>query len=138
MNRRGIFTLGIWVLGSALGLGKRIAIGQQLPPTENKDVSVGKTASVDLGPEIAGMQGRQLRVRVVNVAPGGHIREHSHKDWPESVYVLQGGVTEHRGGKANDYRAGETFWGDQNTTHWLENKGTAPAMLMVADIFKLP
>lgn len=138
MNRRGIFTLGISVLGLALGLGKRIAIGQQSPPTENKHVSVGKTASIDLGPEIAGMQGRLLRVRVVSIDPGGHIREHSHQDWPEVVYVLQGTVTEHRGDRANDYRVGEAFTADKNTTHWLENKGAAPALLIVADVFKQP
>jgi hypothetical protein len=32
--------------------------------------------------------------------------------------------------------AGEAFWGDKDTTHWLENKGTEPALLIVADIFK--
>jgi quercetin dioxygenase-like cupin family protein len=138
MNRREIVTLGIRVLGVALGLGFSKAFGQQSPPTENKGVSVGKTAGLDLGPEIEGMQGRQLRVRVVTVEPGGHIREHSHKDWPEVVYMLQGGVTEHRGGQANDYRAGEAFSGDKNTTHWIENKGTAPAVLIVADVFKQP
>jgi quercetin dioxygenase-like cupin family protein len=137
MSPRQIFTLGM-ALGLASGLGLEIAIGQQSPPTENKGVSVGKTAAVDLGPEIAGMQGRQLRVRVVSVDPGGYIREHSHKDWPEVVYVLQGTVTEHRGDKANDYRVGEMFWSDKNTTHWLENKGAAPALLIVADVFKQP
>ena len=125
MSRRRIFTLGM-AFGLALGLGSEIAIGQQSPPTENKGVSVGKTAAVELGPEIAGMQGRQLRVRVVSVDPGGHIREHSHKDWPEVVYVLQGTVAEHRGDRANDYRVGETFSGTRTRHTGLRTKEPPP------------
>jgi len=113
-------------------------MGQQSPPTDNKGVSVGKTTAVDLGPEIPGMQGRQLRLRVITVDPGGHIRSHSHNDWSEIVYVVQGAVTEYRGGPASEYRAGDTLWGNTDTTHWIENKGTAPAVIIVEDIFKQP
>jgi quercetin dioxygenase-like cupin family protein len=42
------------------------------------------------------------------------------------------------GSQANEYRAGDTFSENKDTTHWLENKGTAPAMLIVTDIFKQP
>jgi uncharacterized RmlC-like cupin family protein len=90
MNHRRTFALGTCGLGLVLGLGLGIAIGQQSTPTENKGVSVGKTTAVDLGPEIAGMQGRQLRMRLITVDPGGHIRQHSHNDWPGVIYVLQG------------------------------------------------
>jgi quercetin dioxygenase-like cupin family protein len=76
------------------------------------------------------MQGRQLRLRVVTVDPGGH------DNWPEIVYVLQGAVAEHRGGQANEYRAGDTFSGNKDTTHWIENKGTAPAVMIVEDVSK--
>jgi hypothetical protein len=113
MSRTRIFTLGISVLTLALGLGWRLALGQPSPPTENKGVSVDKTESVDLGPEIAGMQGRLLRVRVVTVQAGGQIRQHSHADWPEVVYVTQGVVTEHRGARrrtiARGRRSGATM-----------------------------
>jgi quercetin dioxygenase-like cupin family protein len=128
MSARHMFTLGM-ALGLALGSGG-IAIGQQSPPAENKGVSIGKTTAVDLGPEIPGMQGRQLRLRVVTVDPGGH------DNWPEIVYVLQGAVAEHRGGQANEYRAGDTFSGNKDTTHWIENKGTAPAVMIVEDVSK--
>jgi hypothetical protein len=43
MSPRQILTLGT-ALGLASGLGLGIALGQQSPPTENKGVSVGKTA----------------------------------------------------------------------------------------------
>src|SRR5262249_46040369 len=138
MSRGCIFAVGVVVLGLVCGLRFGTAIGQQSPPAGNKGVSVGKTTAVELGPEIEGMQGRQLRLRVITVEPGGYVRNHSHKDWPEVVYVSQGAVTEYRGGQSSDYRAGDTFWGDKDTTHWLENKGTAPAVIIVADVFKQP
>jgi hypothetical protein len=67
MTRTRILTMGVWVLGLACGLGLGTAIGQPSPPTENRGVTVGKTAAMDLGPELQGMQSRQLRVRVITV-----------------------------------------------------------------------
>jgi quercetin dioxygenase-like cupin family protein len=128
--------LGTWSLGLVLGVGLGTATGQQSTPTENKGVSVGKTTVVDLGPEIAGMQGRQLRMRVITVDPGGHIRQHNHNDWPGVVYVLQGVATEYRGGGANEYRTGDMFTENKDTTHWFE--GTTPFILLVVDVFKQP
>jgi hypothetical protein len=45
-------------------------------------------ATLDLGPEIAGMAGRQLRMRIVTIEPGrvfGPI--HDHRDRPSMVYI---------------------------------------------------
>jgi len=78
--------------GLIAGLGP--VIGQQAPPTENKGVKVGTTAAIDLGPEIDGMQGRQLRMRIVTVEPDGVVGLHSHKDRPDAVYILQGTLIE--------------------------------------------
>ncbi len=130
MTRTRMFTISVGILGLACGLGLGTAIGQQSPPTEIKGVSVGKTAAMDLGSELQGMQGRQLRVRVITVEPGGQIRNHSHQDWPEVVYVSQGAVTEYRGSQSSDYRTGDTFQAGKDTTHWLENKGTAPVVIL--------
>jgi putative FmdB family regulatory protein len=47
-------------------------------------------------------------------------------------------VTEHQAGRSNDYRAGDTFQAGKDTTHWLENKGTSPLVIIVAGIFKQP
>ena len=43
--------------------------GQVAP--ETKGVEVKLLATVDLGPEIEGMAGRQLRMRMVTIASGG-------------------------------------------------------------------
>ena len=42
---------------------------QQSP--ETKGVSVKLLTTVDLGPEIEGMAGRELRMRMVTIEPGG-------------------------------------------------------------------
>jgi quercetin dioxygenase-like cupin family protein len=39
---------------------------------------------------------------------------------------------------AKEHGAGDTWSEDKETVHWLENKGTTPAIIVVADIFKRP
>jgi quercetin dioxygenase-like cupin family protein len=63
------------------------------------------------------MGGRQLRMRMVTVEPGGVFGIHNHKDRSGTVYVLQGTITEHRGDVVKDYSAGDTWSEDKETTH---------------------
>jgi quercetin dioxygenase-like cupin family protein len=94
-------------------------------------------ATVDLGPEIEGMAGRQLRMRMVTIEPGGVFGPiHDHKDRPGIVYILQGTITDHRNGVATDYGPGVGWPEDRNTTHWLENRGTIPAVEISVDIVR--
>ena len=100
---------------------------EQVAP-ETKGVTVKLLATVDLGPEIEGMAGRQLRMRMVTIEPGGVFGPiHDHKDRPGTVYILQGTITDHRNGVATDYGPGVGWPEDRNTIHWLENRGTIPA-----------
>src|SRR5512138_3770362 len=104
---------------------------------ETKGVTVTRLAAVDLGPEIEGMAGRQLRMRMVTIEPGGVFGPiHDHKDRPGIVYVLQGTITNHRNGVATDYGPGVGWPEDRNTTHWLENRGTIPAVEISVDIVR--
>ena len=130
------FIIVAWVLGFALTAKFDNATAQQPAPTESKGFTRTLLTAVDLGPEILGMQGRQLRLRIVTIEPGGVLGVHSHKDRPGAVYVLKGTVTEHRGDVANDCSAGSGWAEDGNVTHWVENKGTNPAVLIATDIFK--
>ncbi len=136
MNKRRFIKITVWLLGFALGAGLGIAIGQQTPPAGNKGVSGALLQAVDLGPEIEGMQGWQLRLRKVTFEPGGVFGIHSHKDRPGVVYVLQGTVINHRDGAATVYRAGDTWLENKETNHWVENKGTKPAVVIPCDIAK--
>ena len=104
---------------------------------ETRGVTTKLLAAVDLGPEIDGMAGRLLRMRLVTIAPGGVFGPlHDHKDRPGTVYVLQGTITDHRDGVATDYGPGAGWPEDRNTTHWLENRGEVPAVEISVDIVR--
>ena len=104
---------------------------------ETKGVTAELLATVDLGPEIEGMAGRQLRMRLVRIEPGGVFGPvHDHKDRPGIVYVLEGTITDHRDGVATDYGPGVGWREDRNTMHWLENRGPVPALEISVDIVR--
>ncbi|HKI86798.1 MAG TPA: cupin domain-containing protein [Thermoanaerobaculia bacterium] len=109
---------------------------EQVVP-ETKGVSVELLGTVDLGPEIEGMAGRQLRMRMVTIEPGGVFGPlHDHKGRPGIVYILEGTITDHRNDVATDYGPGLGWREDRNTLHWLENRGTTPAVEISVDIVK--
>lgn len=102
---------------------------------ETRGVSVELLGTVDLGPEIEGMAGRQLRMRMVTMEPGGVFGPvHDHRGRPGIVYVLQGTITDHRDGTTTDYGPGLGWPEDRNTLHWLENRGSVPAVEVSIDI----
>jgi quercetin dioxygenase-like cupin family protein len=137
MHVKRLFILTVWLAGWWLLVGLGPASGQQAPPTENKGVKTDALATIDLGPEIEGMQGRQHRLRLITEEPGGVVGLHSHKDRPAVARVLQGTLTEHReGGGGKEYKEGDSWSEGKETTHWAENKGTQPTVVIVGDIFK--
>lgn len=104
---------------------------------ETAGVRVELLAALDLGPEIRGMEGRQLRMRMVTIEPGGVFGPlHDHRDRPGLVYILQGTITDHRDGVATDYGPGLGWPEDRDTVHWLENKGALPAVEISVDIVR--
>jgi quercetin dioxygenase-like cupin family protein len=111
-------------------------MSEQVVP-ETRGVTVKLLAAVDLGPEIDGMQGRELRTRMVIMEPGAVFGPvHDHKDRPGTVYILEGVITDHRDGVATDYGPGVGWPEDRNTMHWLENRGTVPAVEISVDIVR--
>ncbi len=106
---------------------------QAAPQTEGVEVRL--LASVDLGPEIEGLEGRRLRMRMVTIEPGGVFGPvHDHQDRPGTVYVLHGTITDHRDGVATEYGPGVGWPEDRNTLHWLENRGTVTATEISVDL----
>lgn len=104
---------------------------------ETRGVTVQHLASVDLGPEIEGMAGRELRMRTVTIEPGGVLGPvHDHADRPGVVYILQGTITDHRDGVAREYEPGLGWPENKDTLHWLENTGTTPAIEISVDVFR--
>jgi hypothetical protein len=60
-------------------------LGKEDRVTETSGVTVELLGTVDLGPQIEGMEGRQLRVRMVTIDPGGVFGPiHDHRDRPGS------------------------------------------------------
>jgi quercetin dioxygenase-like cupin family protein len=104
---------------------------------ETRGVTVQHLAAVDLGPEIEGMAGRELRMRVFTIEPGGVLGPlHDHRGRPGLVYILQGTITDHRDGLAREYGPGLGWPEDRDTVHWLENAGTTPAIEVSVDILE--
>jgi len=138
---------GTWELRDVIGAGNQLLVGQhgqkettmrnEQAAHETKGVTVKLLAALDLGPEIEGMAGRQLRMRMFTIEPGGVIGPiHNHKDRPGMVYILQGTITDHRHGVAKEYGPGAGWPEDKNTRHWLENRGTTPAVEISVDIVR--
>ncbi len=104
---------------------------------ETRGVTVELLATVDLGPEIEGMAGREMRLRKVTIEPGGVFGPlHDHVDRPGLVFILQGVITDHRDGQSRDYGPGVGWPEDRATLHWLENRGTVPAVEVSFDIVR--
>ena len=117
--------------------GEESTMRHEQAAPETKGVAVELLATIDLGPEIQGMDGRQLRMRMVTIEPGGVFGPvHDHKGRPGTVYVLQGTITDHRDGVATDYGPGLGWPEDRNTIHWLENRGPVTAMEISVDVVR--
>lgn len=102
---------------------------------ETKGVTAKLLATVDLGPEVEGMEGRHLRMRLFTFEPGAVFGPiHDHIGRPGVVYILQGTITDHRDGVATDYGLGVGWPEDRNTKHWLENRGTSTAVEISVDL----
>src|SRR5512139_4055523 len=112
-------------------------MGNEQAAPETKGITVELLAALDLGPEIEGLAGRRLRMRLVTFEPGAVFGPlHDHIDRPGMVYILQGTITDHRNEGITDYGPGVGWPEDKNTRHWLENRGTIPAVEISVDIVR--
>lgn len=108
---------------------------ERVPATAGVDAELLTT--IDLGPEIEGMEGFELRMRRFTFAPGAVFGPlHDHVGRPGVVVVLEGTITDHRDGVATDYGPGLGWPEDRTTTHWLENRGSVAAVEISVDVVK--
>ena len=136
------YTVALAML-AGIGVGAIAVQGlqaQQAAPTETKGVTIAPRHAIDLGPEFEGTKGREFRMRLVTFAPGGIFGLHSHKDpdaRPGFFYLLSGTLISYMSGVPKEYKPGDS-WSENNetTNHWVENKGTIPAVGIAVDIFK--
>ncbi|HKK41295.1 MAG TPA: cupin domain-containing protein [Bacteroidales bacterium] len=105
--------------------------------SDTKGITMKLLSMVDLGPELEGMEGRQLRMGLVTFEPGAVVGPvHDHIDRPGTVYIIQGTITDHRNGITTDSGPGAGWPEDRYTLHWLENKGKTPAVEISVDIIR--
>jgi quercetin dioxygenase-like cupin family protein len=74
----------------------------------------------------------ELRMMMTTYAPGKIGARHSHKGKPEVFFVMEGAIVDHRDGGSTEYRQGETCCVNEGAEHWMENRGTVAAVLLVA------
>ena len=132
-------TLVVGAAGVALAVAFAVgvAVGQNTPPAEARGVKIDPPTALPLGPEIDSVEGRQLRLRVVRIEPGGAVPMHTHKGRPGVAYVLKGTLTEHlENGDVHERREGEGWAEGKDTTHWAENRTDQALVVVAVDVFK--
>ena len=118
---------------------KKVADGQgQKPSTAAaKDVTDVVRASTDLSKEPAAVNGRLLRLRQLDLKPGGIVPWHSHDNRPAMIYIVSGEVLEYASNCAVPivHKAGDVASEKAGTSHWWQNTGNAPVVLISVDLF---
>jgi quercetin dioxygenase-like cupin family protein len=118
---------------------KRVADGQgqKMVTAAAKDVTDVVRASTDLSREPAKIAGRQFRLRQLDVKPGGIVPWHSHDNRPAMIYIVSGEIVEYASNCAVPivHKAGDVAPEKAGTSHWWENKGSSPAVLISVDLF---
>jgi quercetin dioxygenase-like cupin family protein len=104
-------------------------------PSTPANVTDNVIASIDLG-QGYNIPGRALRMRRLEIKPGGVVPWHSHDARPANIYVVRGSVTEYRSSCAVPivHRKGEVVAESGTTSHWWRNNGWRTAVLLSADI----
>ena len=104
------------------------------PPSEHKGVEVFARGALALGDQIPVMEGFQIRIRQVKLAPGGVIAAHAHGSRPGAFFVVSGdGVVEHRGAEKALVAPGAAVLESAEVDHWIVNEG-GEAHFFVFDI----
>jgi quercetin dioxygenase-like cupin family protein len=140
----GVFAGAMTIAATAVYAGecpadKLVADGQgQKPgPAAPKDVTDVVRASTDLAKEPAMIKGRQFRLRQLEMKPGGIVPWHPHNNRPAMIYIVSGEVVEYASSCAVPivHKAGDVAPEKNGTSHWWQNTGKTPAVLISVDLF---
>lgn len=114
---------------------ERLSSGQGATVTQGV-VAIKRLGGQPLGQEFSALQGRELRLREITVAPGGSIALHRHDHRPGVAYILEGQMTERRGPGFTPrvFGPGQVAFEGHGVTHWWRNEGTTPSRALVVDI----
>ena len=155
MGRGLVLALLLATAGCASGGHGHTHGDSQVVPTHEKDhaqhlvlkgpkktqgiAAVVNLASLVLAREFKELQGRQLRVRELTIAPGGVVAVHQHQRRPGVAYIIEGEMVEHRSGAKAPivHKAGSVAVEYTGVSHWWENASSRPARALVIDIVPL-
>lgn len=120
---------------------KRVADGQgQKPSTAAaKGVTDVVRATTDLSKEPAAISGRLFRLRQLDIEPGGIVPWHSHDNRPAMIYIVSGEVVEYSSSCAVPivHKAGDVAPEKKGTSHWWQNTGNTPVVLISVDLLSV-
>ena len=105
-----------------------------------KGVTDKVLSQIDLAGEKVALKGHLMRVRKLEVQPGGVVPWHSHEDRPALIYIMSGEIHEYASNCAVPilHKAGEVARETHATAHWWKNDGKTPAVLLSFDIQRDP
>jgi quercetin dioxygenase-like cupin family protein len=104
-------------------------------PTKPVGVTDVVLEKIDLAQQMVKLADHQLRIRRLEIQPGGIVPLHDHADRPALIYIVSGEITEF----ASDcktgivHKAGDTAR-DADLKHWWKNMSKKPVVLISADI----
>jgi quercetin dioxygenase-like cupin family protein len=101
-----------------------------------KGVTDNVLSMIDLSKEKVAIAGHMMRVRRLEVQPGGIVPWHSHAERPALIYVVSGEIYENNSNCAIPilHKAGEVARETHATSHWWQNTGKVPVTLLSFDI----
>src|SRR3954471_3656098 len=93
-------------------------------------------ASIDLSKENVKLAERRLRLRHMEIQPGGIVPLHSHADRPALIMVNAGEIFEYSSKclVPISHKAGEIARESNGLMHWWKNEGNVVVVLTIADI----
>jgi quercetin dioxygenase-like cupin family protein len=133
----GVFAIGAPVaFAGECPAGKVTTDGQKAGATAHKDVAEKLLGQIDLSKEKVAVAGHHLRMRQLDIKPGGEVAWHSHADRPALIYVVSGTITEYASTCAVPivHMTGELSVEQGGLSHWWKNTSDKPVVLISSDI----
>ena len=114
-------------------VGANTLAGAPTKPVGVKDMEI---ASIDLAGENVKLNQRRLRMRQMEIAPGGIVPLHDHADRPALIMVVEGEIYENSSKCLTPilHKSGEVSREFLGVMHWWKNSGTKTVKLTIADI----
>lgn len=114
----------MWSVAGA-ALVAAVAVQAQNTPLTSGRLNAEPQATVDLAE--VGLPGSIAAVRLT-LAPGIMTADHTHMGRTSIFVMVQGVLTDVRGGARREYRAGDVVTVAEGVTHHAENHGTVPVV----------